>query len=280
MRTITKVSPEFQVDTGPAPMLQWIDIHNLVIDDAYQRELTAANWKAIRRIASQFKWSRFSPVFCAPITGGKYAIIDGQHRTHAAMLCGIETVPCQIVQMDQAEQAEAFGAVNGNVTAITVWNLLRAQLAANEPAAVALQAACEAAGCRLATANASAKNKKPGVVYFIGAAQKLHARYGRTFETALGILRKCSGFDNDAQLWAGQTVIPLIEALCAQPDMLTRPDIRDIVDDFDIYGARDIAHDERRRRTRLGLPAISSGAAIQQAFAEHLKKALNARDAA
>ena len=118
MRTIetgTNHAPS-SVDAGPAPMLQWLPLASLVVDDSYQRELKRGNWSAIRRIADNFKWSRFSPVFVAPVEGGRYAIIDGQHRAHAAAICGFDEVTCQIVQMSREEQAASFAAVNGLVT--------------------------------------------------------------------------------------------------------------------------------------------------------------------
>ena len=116
------------VNPGAPPMLDWIEIDKLVVDEDYQRELKKANWAAIRRIASCFRWSRFSPVFVAPVEGGKFAIIDGQHRTHAAAICGFKTVPCQIVQMSKDEQAASFAAVNGMVTKITSLQLFKAAL--------------------------------------------------------------------------------------------------------------------------------------------------------
>lgn len=134
---IEKQSPVGDVDPGAAPMLQWLPISSLVVDDGYQRDLKAGNWKAIRRIAAAFSWSRFSPVFVAPVEGGLYAIIDGQHRTHAAALVGIDTVPCQIVQMDPREQAASFAAINGLVTKVTIWNIYKAALAAGEAWAAA-----------------------------------------------------------------------------------------------------------------------------------------------
>lgn len=121
---------------GPAAILQWIEIDLLVIDDSYQRELKQQNWKAIRKIASGFRWSMFSPVFVSPVEGGLYAIIDGQHRTHAAAICGFKQVPCQIVHMSRSEQAAAFAAVNGTVTQVTAHQVLKAALAANEKWAV------------------------------------------------------------------------------------------------------------------------------------------------
>src|SRR4051812_451900 len=82
---------------GKAPKLDWIAISALVIDRQYQREITKLGRKNIRHIAENFHWSMFTTVMVAPIGGGKYAIVDGQHRTTAAALVGIEKVPCQMV---------------------------------------------------------------------------------------------------------------------------------------------------------------------------------------
>lgn len=63
---------------------------------------------------------QFAPIIGAPIEGGQWAIVDGQHRTTAAVLRGIEKVPCQVVQADRIQQAAAFAAVNGSVTKNTL----------------------------------------------------------------------------------------------------------------------------------------------------------------
>src|SRR5690606_21829714 len=141
------------------------DIADLVVDDRYQRDLKTGNWAAIRRIAQQFRWSRFSPVLVAPVEGGRFAVIDGQHRTHAAAMCGHETVPCQVVQMDHAEQAASFAAVNGLVTKVSAGQVYKAALAAGTEWAVACHKAVTGAGCRLMTHNASGDAKKAGEVY-------------------------------------------------------------------------------------------------------------------
>ncbi|WP_170133810.1 ParB N-terminal domain-containing protein [Palleronia aestuarii] len=144
-----------------------MEIVKLRVDDAYQRGLGPANWKSIRRIAGDFRWSRFTPVLCAPVPGGLFAIIDGQHRTHAALMCGIEAVPCMVVHMSVAEQASSFSWVNGNVTAISQLQIYKAALAAREPWAIASRAAVEEAGCRLMTSNRSNTQKRAGEIYTV-----------------------------------------------------------------------------------------------------------------
>ncbi|MBI1620099.1 ParB N-terminal domain-containing protein [Aquamicrobium zhengzhouense] len=143
---VTKLKRPANVDSGPAPMLQWIRIEQLVVDDSYQRDLKAGNWKTIQRIAEAFRWSRFSPVFVAPVEGGRFAIIDGQHRTHAAAICGFAEVPCQVVQMSLEEQAASFAAVNGLVTKVTLQQIFKAALTAGETWAIECDRICRDAG--------------------------------------------------------------------------------------------------------------------------------------
>src|SRR5437868_11859154 len=81
-------------DIGPAPDLRWLPIDRLVIDDSYQRPIAFAGRRNINAIANAFDWRRFSPVIVAPVEGGSYAIVDGQHRTTAAAAIGITSVPC------------------------------------------------------------------------------------------------------------------------------------------------------------------------------------------
>jgi len=165
-----------QLIEQPAPMLQWVPIADLVIDGAYQRDLGRQNLAAIRKIASDFRWSRFAPVLVAPVDGGRFAIIDGQHRTHAAKVCGIKSVPAMIVQIDPAEQASAFAFVNSATTKITPHHIYNAGLAAKEAWAVNMKEAVEAGGCDLRMSNASTAQKKPGQIYCIGLIRDIEKR--------------------------------------------------------------------------------------------------------
>lgn len=176
MRAVEIPAPlDVPASPGPAPMLQWVEIAALRIDDAYQRPLTVAGWKAIRQIAENFQWSRFSPLLLAPIEGGLFAVIDGQHRAHAAALAGIASVPAQVVQVGQAEQGRAFVWVNGQNLRVNAYQIHKAKLAAGDPAAARADRAVAAAGCRLMTGNASSAQKKPGNVYALALIQRLIA---------------------------------------------------------------------------------------------------------
>ena len=103
-------------EVGERPELQWVKISRLRIDPRYQREIGRRGAENILAIATHFKWSKFGPAVIAPISGGLFAIVDGQHRCTAALLRGFDSVPCVIIVADEADQADAFVAINGNVS--------------------------------------------------------------------------------------------------------------------------------------------------------------------
>ena len=207
------VGPPVPCAPGPAPMLQWVEVAALRMDDAYQRPLTAASWKAIRRIAENFQWSRFSPVLLAPLEAGLFAVIDGQHRAHAAAMAGIASVPAQIVQVGQAEQGRAFVWVNGQNLRVNAWQIHKAKLAAGDEAAVRADRAVTAAGCRLMTGNQSSSLKKPGDVYALGLIQRLVAADADAAITAgLAALRAVPDLQRPV-CWTDFLLAPWLEAV-------------------------------------------------------------------
>lgn len=165
-------------DPGPAPMLQWVAIADLVVDDTYQRPIYGAGRHNVRRIAEGFRWSKFAPVIVAPVPGGKFAIIDGQHRTTAAALRGFESVPAQVIAADPVEQASAFRSINGQVTKVARMSLQRAALAAGDPDAVALDAAVRAGGARLCAYPKAQTQIEAGETMAVGAVAEALRTYG------------------------------------------------------------------------------------------------------
>lgn len=149
----------------PRPQLVWVRITDLVIDERYQRPLENRNRAAIRAIAEAFSWARFSPIAVAPAGNSRYAVIDGQHRAHAAALCGFAEVPAMIVQAETKQQAEAFVAINTKQIAVNRHQVFKAALASGDLLALRMRDNVRAAGCELMTYNASSATKKAGQVY-------------------------------------------------------------------------------------------------------------------
>lgn len=149
----------------PAPSLSWVDLSALVIDERYQRQITPKGRALIQRIANGWDWKRYQPILIAATTDGRFAVVDGQHRAHAAAVVGLQSLPAMIVPMAPAEQASSFTAVNTERVALNKAAIFKAQLAAGDPIAIEAARLCEEAGCRLMTYAPTASQRKPGDVF-------------------------------------------------------------------------------------------------------------------
>jgi hypothetical protein len=170
--------PKSEFKPGPAPQLMWIEIKDLVIDPSYQRDIGRRGTANIHHIAENFDWSKFAPVIVAPIEGGQYAVVDGQHRTTAALLRCLEKVPCQVVQADRVQQAAAFAAVNGSITKTTSQQLYYARLTAGHPECVALQEVLAASGVAIVKTNLVLSRMKVGQTHAVATLLRCLSEYG------------------------------------------------------------------------------------------------------
>jgi hypothetical protein len=166
-------------ECGPAPQQMWLPIAQLVVDPRYQREITKQGRSNVRRIAASFHWKYFSAVVVAPVPGGQYAIVDGQHRSTAAALCGHPAVPCQVIFADVNEQAQAFSAINGAVTRVHNLAMHKAAVAAGDKDALAIEKAAAAAGVQVLRFPVSELNQLPGQTMAIGAIRDCLREFGR-----------------------------------------------------------------------------------------------------
>jgi hypothetical protein len=163
---------------GAAPQLMWINIAQLVVDTSYQREITAQGKRNVRAIARAFTWCYFSPVIVAPLSGGLYAIVDGQHRTTAAALVGHPAVPCQVILAAPHEQAKAFTAVNGSVTRVHTLAMHKAAVAAGDAAAREIERVVAAGGAQVLAYPVPELKQRPGQTMAIGALRDMIREFG------------------------------------------------------------------------------------------------------
>jgi ParB-like nuclease domain len=195
---------------GAAPMLRWMKIEDLVVDPAYQRPIIDKGRLNVDRIAGSFSWPCFAPVVVSPVEGGKFAIIDGQHRTTAAAILGIECVPCQIVIAAKEEQAAAFKAINATTTPISQMALHAAALVANEPSAIQIAHVCACADVELLRYPIAVDKQSPGQTMAAGAIARCLKQYGEaTLITALQCVTRTSNNKT------GALSARMIKALCA-----------------------------------------------------------------
>ncbi|MBG1232991.1 ParB/RepB/Spo0J family partition protein [Aestuariivirga litoralis] len=167
-----------ELDPGPPPKLDWLPLAKLAIDTDYQREITKHSRLNVKRIAADFSWSKFSPVLVAPVSGGRFAIIDGQHRCTAALTLGYEKVPCCIIKATPEQAAAIFTAVNGNVTAMTTFQLFKAALKAGDEWAHGIDKAAHDAGCHVLRYPVPLLRQKPCSTNAIMLLRQLRDQHG------------------------------------------------------------------------------------------------------
>lgn len=224
---------------GPAPLLDWIEIAKLVIDETYQRPIGKKGAQTIRKIIANFRWSKFSPVIVAPIEGGIFAVIDGQHRATAASACGFAKVPCQVVVADTAEQAAAFAAVNGAVTQMTSLQLYHARVAAGDEQALHLAHVCDATKIRILRYPVAEKLLKPGETLAPKILERNLVRYGEaTLVAALKCITETA--NNQPGMVRASIVSGLCEALHRMPAWRDAEEALFLaMEDFDLEGVFD-----------------------------------------
>ena len=227
---------------GRPPRLEWVAIADLVVDSTYQREITARGRKNVRHIATEFSWAMFSVVVVAPIGSGKYTIVDGQHHTTAAALCGIEKVPCAIIEANRATQARAFKAINGNVTKTHTLHLHHAGVAAGEPRALAIAAACAKAGVTIHRNPTQQQLLKPGETCVVSTIARAIDRFGEA-STVFGLKTIVSTGGGNAGLLTQSIIWGVVEVLHDHPEWCG--DVAALHDAFD-----DIDLDETIRKAR------------------------------
>lgn len=235
------------------PEMAWLQVSGLMIDDNYQRPLTEKNWRAIRKIAADFDWSRFTPIMAAPIADGSYAVIDGQHRAHAAALAGISEIPALICDVPVDRQAACFAAINTQRTNITPFHLLKAALASGEDWALAARAAVAAGGCRLMTYNKSSHSRRPGEIYAITLIRRtIEREHGA--ETVSRVLRSLveSPSSDDPDVYQARVLKPLLEAFRQNPEFMAC-DLDLFLTEHDLAAVCDSAAALRRTPPYIGL---------------------------
>lgn len=129
---------------GAIGELRVLPVAALRIDQTYQRSISVKSVRNVRAICEGFDWAKFLPVIVVE-HGDVFAVIDGQHRTTAAITLGIDAVPCYVLRCSPVEAAAAFAAINGAVTPMNAVDIWFAELAAGAAHAVALQRVLDAA---------------------------------------------------------------------------------------------------------------------------------------
>lgn len=200
---------------GPVPRLDWLSLSDLSVDTRYQRDASGGQSRGlINRIALGFRWALFQPLTVAeasPVPGEnrRYTVIDGQHRREGAIRCGIERVPCYIIDASTVEeQAGHFVGLNRERKVLLPTQLHRAAAVAGDKDALALDAVCARAGVKIAPASKPG-GLPPGQTLAVAQLRLMIKKYGPDITVAaLTLLRESAGIKFD-QIRSG-----MISAVC------------------------------------------------------------------
>jgi hypothetical protein len=135
-------------DPGEVPVLDWISVDVIGVEETYQRPL---DMNRVENIVRNFSWRSFGALVIVPQDDGSYHVTDGQHRLEAAKLHPKVThIPAIIVKADDIrEEAGIFVDINKNRKNVNALELFFAQLTAGDPEAETILEACQRAGVRV-----------------------------------------------------------------------------------------------------------------------------------
>lgn len=132
------------------PTFEEIDPTSLLVDDAYQRNLSERSVTLIRKIVGAWDWRRFKPPVCARTDRG-LEVIDGQHTAIAAASHpSIASIPVMVVAAEaRADRAAAFIGHNRDRLQITQMQMHFAAAAGGDEDAQTINQVCERAGVKV-----------------------------------------------------------------------------------------------------------------------------------
>lgn len=229
---------QLHLDTRPAPpptaapVFLDVDPRSLLVEAAYQRDLTPRSLALIRKIAVDWDWRKcHPPVVVMTDEGG--LILDGQHTAiAAASRHDLPMIPVMLVEAASvAERARAFIGLNTGSQPPTAMNLHHAAVAAGDVTALAIERICTTAGATLVRSAFGGYRWKTGDTVAVSAIGGLLARVGeRKAARILGALVQAE-------------LAPVAANEIKAAEMLfTEGDYADQLDGLDEQGGADLAH--------------------------------------
>lgn len=163
----------------PDPMVEWMAPADLLIEGAYQRDLSEKSIRLIKTIVENWDWRRFKPPVVAWTERG-FEIIDGQHTAIAAATHpNIDRIPVLVVEAAQVQdRAAAFIGHNRDRLTVSPMQLHHAAVTAGDPDAITINQVCERAGVRLVASAHGGFRWKAGDTIAIGILGGLIGRRG------------------------------------------------------------------------------------------------------
>jgi hypothetical protein len=179
--------PNFSPPIGSIPTIEWIHVHMLSIDGAYQRSIeNETSRRLINSIAAKFDWRLCAPLVVSRRADETLTIIDGQHRWMAASQReDIPHLPCCIFRYESTkEEARMFILANRARKPMNRLDDFFAALAAEDEDALEIQQLVIDAGLQVAR-NTSSAAWRPGEIAFTAAIANSVRKFGPAITSAV-----------------------------------------------------------------------------------------------
>lgn len=216
---------------GAEPIFEWIDPRKLLVDEAYQRNLSERSITLIRKIVSGWSWAKFKPPIVVQTDEG-LEVVDGQHTAiGAASHPGIRKIPVMLVEAATLEErAGAFLGHNADRIAVTPLQMHHAAVLSGDETHLTIHQVCERAGVRIPRYLPATR---PGDCVAVSTIKGLISRRG-----AMGARKVLEISARAKSTPVGAAEIRAVETLLHEPDYAGRVDPEDITTVLLGLGAR------------------------------------------
>lgn len=205
---------------GARPLLEWVAVEAIDVDQNYQRPLKNA---LVEKILRRFSWSKFGAVVLSRKGDGRFMVVEGQHRWKAAQLHpDVTEVPAIVVDhVDLKEEAESFLAINRDRMAVTSVEQYWAGLTAGDDDAIAVSKVLQSAGCDVVPENG---HYRPNLTNSITALRRCLQNYGHgATRRALLIIR--AAWPDEPKALRGTLITALARIIRANDKTIVEPDM-------------------------------------------------------
>jgi hypothetical protein len=172
-----------------------LTVRDIESDPAYQRELDEPRVEAM---AKAIDLTRIGVPVVALRKGGKYVVLDGQHRIAAMRMAGLEAhkIFCEVYNgLNLIDEAALFLKLNNGRKSVRAFDKYRAQMTAQEPATVEMTRIVNSLGLKIGAA--PSKN----TICAIRSLESVYKR-GGNLDLVLAVLKQwgrgdAAAFDGD-----------------------------------------------------------------------------------
>jgi hypothetical protein len=143
-----------------------------IIEDKYCRPVKP--WRVVDMMEN-WDAEAVGALYVSLRADGRYAILDGNHRRHAAMLLGIKTLPARVfIDLTYEREAGLFDKFNTQARGNAMDNF-RARIQQKDPQALAIQHLLEYYGLRVGT---GARHDGNGTIFCIRDVERIYTERG------------------------------------------------------------------------------------------------------